>query len=155
MKPTSGARRSSAYLHKTKDYIRGHVRPIALLAAAAFCTAPMPAWAVRTVTLEKMQSGCGGTLHISGDGWGKKKDKITISVKNSSTLPVEGVIAHTTAVDQKFSISIHYIAVSPCSNACSSESTVRITAKGAKGNTASNTINLPGLFCGITWAPGK
>ena len=158
MKTTSRiATRSSAHLPETKSTIRSRVRAIALLSVAGFCVAPLPAWATRTVTLNNMQSGCGGTLEISGDGWGKwskkKPDKITISVQNSSALPVQGVIAHTTAEAEKFSISIHYTVISPCSNDCSTQSTVRITAKGQKGNTASKTINLPGLYCGVTWAP--
>jgi hypothetical protein len=150
---TQIATRSSTYPHKIKGYIRWRGRGIALLSVAVFCVAPLPASATRTVTLRKTnESSCAGTLQISGNGWGKKKNDITISAQNSSTLPVEGVIAHTTATAQKFKTSIHYSVVSPCSNDCSTLSTVTITAKGSKGNTASNSINLPGLFCGIIWA---
>jgi hypothetical protein len=153
------ATKSSAYRLKIKSYIRRRYA-VTLLSVAVFFVASLPAWATRTVTLKKTnESSCAGTLQVSGNGWGnwlppEKPDKIEISVQNSSTLPVEGVIAHTTVTTETFSVSIHYSVVSPCSNDCSTSSTVKVTATGQKkGNTASNTINLPGLYCGLTWAP--
>lgn len=150
LSPTS----SSAYLHKTKSYIRGRIYLIALLSLAVFCVSPQPAWAQRMIQLKNAQSGCHGTLHISGDGWGTNASTITISAQNSSALPVEGKIATIKKKDgtEKFSVSIPYSVVSPCSNTCSTESTVQVTAKGSHGATpASQNIALPGLYCGITW----
>ena len=137
-----------------KMTIRGRARAIALFSAAVLCIAPLPAWAARKVTLHNMKSGCHGTLKISGSGWGNSKNNtITISAQNSSTLPVEGVIAHTKTNYKtgKFSTSLSYRVISPCDNACLPESTVKITAKGSHGNTASRNTNLPGLYCGIIW----
>ena len=148
---------SSASARKINGGVSAPISALALLCLVVSCAIPVKAWANRTVTLNNNQSGCAGTLQVSGDGWGKwskkKPDKIAISVQNSSALPVQGVIANTTVVDQKFSVSIHYSVFSPCSSTCSSTSTVTVTAKGQKGNTASSSIDLPGLYCGIIWAP--
>jgi hypothetical protein len=130
--------------HKTKSGIRWRVHVIALVCVVVICVAPLSARAQRVVTLSNIPSKCGGSLKVTGTGFGHKNNNITIkaTAPKGSTLGSKSV--KTTAVDEDFSILIPYAYLNyPAGPGCYTKVRVTVLVTGDEGNKESGAIDLP------------
>lgn len=147
-----GAARSSRSLQGYESGSRARVLAIALFCFAVFCTVPLNAWAKRTLVLNNVPNECGGTLYVSGSGWGPSPIRITATHAPGSKGTRQ--IAVGLVKKGKFSLAIGYSfdpfsGLPGCRNNANSYVSVRITAIGPHKNRVSEPVSLTN--CGIVW----